>query len=983
MPVDLQTELKFSEPVHLVIVPHTHWDREWYQPFQQFRSRLVRLMDRLLETLERKPTFTHFHLDGQTIVLEDYLEIRPHNRARLRRLIRAGRIAVGPWYVLPDEFLVSGESLIRNLQLGHRVATQFGTPLKVGYLPDQFGHTAQMPQILAGFGVDCAVVWRGVGADITRTLFTWEALDGTGVFAVYLPHSGYSNGRSLPEDAGEMRERLAAIIAEQAPYRAVPSLLVMNGTDHQEAQATLPEVLSAALQGTESVTAEIAPLTRFIARARREHGELPARRGELRSPLRAHVVPGVTSMRVRQKQRDFQNVSRLERYAEPLATWADLMADTADGRLSDFTDWAWKMALQNHPHDSIAGCSVDQVHRDMEHRFDQVELVNEQVTRRAWALLMQRLDTSLAAPDSALVVYNPNAAGPGVIKAEIYVDGAAPCVLEDAEGREIPIHIEAEAGEVLFAAELPPQEIRQHVLAIQGREFLGYVINDVAFQRDGDRLSVVLTMDRVLRGRLDVAALRAKWLALLDDPTIRTVAARAQTGTPARATFVAPQLTGHGFTVLALRRRADADLKETSPAPSLARRGSSKLLTGEGSIENRYFRVAAQQDGSVQITDKEGNVVLPRCNWFVDEGDRGDEYNFDPLQTAQVVSAPASPPRITVDAGSPVVATLTIEQTYALPRQLEADRETRSHDSVPVPITTRVRLYAGVKRVDFETEVDNTAADHRLRVHFQTLLAVRSAFMEQAFGTVERSLDLEPDNEFERPIGTVPQKTFTCIQDDQRGVALFSRGIQEVEVSRIDGGSEIALTLIRAVGWLSRGDLRWRHGHAGPGLETPEAQSFGTHRFEYALTTYDGDWESAGLVQQAHQFAFPPLAAMADAHPGPLAANAALLRCDNAHVVVSAVTPARHRGAFLVRCYNASSRPQTSTLEFPSGGRSRAVNFLERPVRLQARRLPGGALRLALRPFEIVTLQIQAPPLSIIAASPGALRETVRHQSET
>jgi alpha-mannosidase len=205
----------------------------------------------------------------------------------------------------------------------------------------------------------------------------------------------------------------------------------------------------------------------------------------------------------------------------------------------------------------------------------------------------------------------------------------------------------------------------------------------------------------------------------------------------------------------------------------------------------------------------------------------------------------------------------------------------------------------------------------------------------------------------------VPQKTFTCIQNGRCGVALFNRGIQEVEVSRIDGGSDIALTLIRAVGWLSCGDLRWRHGHAGPGLETPEAQSLGAHRFEYALTTYAGDWESAGLVQQAHRFAFPPLAATADTHPGPLAATGALLRCDNARVVVSAVTPSRRRGAFLVRCYNASSRPQTCTLEFPSGGRSRTVNFLERPVRLQTRRLPGGALRLTLRPFEIVTLQVR------------------------
>ncbi|MFI5396234.1 MAG: alpha-mannosidase [Candidatus Binatia bacterium] len=949
MHAEPQPETNRSLPVHLVVVPHTHWDREWYQPFQQFRSRLVRMIDRLLETLEGQPDFTHFHLDGQTIVLEDYLDIRPRNRARLRRLIRTGRIAVGPWYVLPDEFLVTGESLIRNLQIGHRLAAEFGTPLKVGYLPDQFGHIAQMPQILAGFGIDCAVVWRGVGAGITRTLFTWEAPDGTSVFTVYLPHSGYSNGRGLPEAAGEMRERLAAIVAEQAPYRRVQSLLLMNGTDHQEAQATLPGLLAAATRGSEGLSYEITSLSSFIERVRAEHDELQTHRGELRSPLRAHLLPGVTSARVRQKQRDFYNASRLERYAEPLATWADLTAPRpCNGRLTDFTDWAWNMAVQNHPHDSICGCSIDAVHRDMEYRFDQVEMVGEQVTRQALAALVQRLDTSGTAPDPALCVYNSNTAGPSVVRAEIYADPASSFVLQDERGREIPIFLQAEAGEVLFAAELPPDEIRPHVLAIQTREFLGFFINDAAFQRQGDRLSVVLTMDRALRGRLDVPALRKQWLAMLDDPTLRIISARAQTGAPARATFIAPELTGHGFKVFALRRRTDGP-REAAASPFIA--------TG-GGIENHYYRISVDDDGALSITDKETNLVLQRCNWFVDEGDRGDEYNFDPLAAPQAVMAPASRPTVTIDTGNSVVATLTVDQTYLIPRRLEADRDARSSELVPVPITTRIHLYAGIKRVDFETRIDNTAADHRLRVHFQTPLTVGSAFMEQAFGAVERALDLEPEGSVERPIGTVPQKTFTCIQDGRRGVALFNRGIPEVEVFRTDGGTEIVLTLIRAVGWLSRGDLRWRNGHAGPGLETPEAQSQGPHRFEYALTTYSGDWESAGVVTQAHNFAHPPIALVTDARPGSLPAGAALFRCGNPNIVVSAVTPAKRNGAYVIRCYNASSRAQTGIVEFFHAGRARAVNFLERPVRIRMRRLRDGALRLQLRPFEIATLQV-------------------------
>jgi len=241
-----------TRPVHLVVVPHTHWDREWYQPFQELRGWLVRLLEHLLDLLARDPAFTHFHLDGQTIVLEDYLEIRPERRAPLRRFIRSGRIAVGPWYVLPDE---------------------------------------------------------------------------------------------------------------------------------------------------------IAPLAQLIDRPRRDHGTLQTHRGELRSPLRTQVTPGITSVRGRLKQRDFANVGRLEHYAEPLATWADLLA--GERQFGPFVDWAWKVAVQNHPHDSITGCSVDQVHRDMEARFDQVRLVLDQVLSQALAALLQRLDTAHVGAEAAVAVYNP------------------------------------------------------------------------------------------------------------------------------------------------------------------------------------------------------------------------------------------------------------------------------------------------------------------------------------------------------------------------------------------------------------------------------------------------------------------------------------------------------------------------------------------------------------------------------------------------
>src|SRR5512140_1403397 len=136
------------------IVSHSHWDREWYKSFEQFRSMLVNMVDDLLDLLARDPAYVCFTLDGQTIVLDDYLAVRPEREPELRRLVREGRLMIGPWYVLPDEFLVSGEATVRNLLTGTHRARDFGAEMKVGYIPDSFGHIAMMPAVLRGFGID-------------------------------------------------------------------------------------------------------------------------------------------------------------------------------------------------------------------------------------------------------------------------------------------------------------------------------------------------------------------------------------------------------------------------------------------------------------------------------------------------------------------------------------------------------------------------------------------------------------------------------------------------------------------------------------------------------------------------------------------------------------------------------------------------------------------------------------------------------------
>src|SRR5260370_434644 len=255
--------------------------------------------------------------------------MRPGAEPRLRSLMRAGKIQVGPWYVLADSFLVSGESLIRNLEIGMVIARRFGRPLDVGYLPDQFGHIAQMPQILAGFGFTTAVLWRGVGADVNRNRFTWEALDGSSVLTVYLPN-GYSNGANLPlESVDSFVARAEQIAHRERDFAAGSAILVMNGTDHAPPDARLSARINEARE-ISAMTFETGSLENYVRRiAELPLDGTPQHRGELRSPLRSHLLPGVTSARTWIKQRDFENCRALERDADPLAALANRLRRVA------------------------------------------------------------------------------------------------------------------------------------------------------------------------------------------------------------------------------------------------------------------------------------------------------------------------------------------------------------------------------------------------------------------------------------------------------------------------------------------------------------------------------------------------------------------------------------------------------------------------------------------------------------------------------
>src|SRR5436190_3561724 len=384
-------------PTRVAIVPHTHWDREWYSPFQTFRLRLVKLLDELLPMLERDLSYARFLLDGQTAVLDDYLEVRPHARATLIHLGAAGRLSIGPWMVLMDEFMVSGETMVRDLQLGIERGAEFGGVMDIGYLPDMFGHVAQMPQLLALAGLENAVVWRGVPAAVEKTAFWWEAPDGSRVRAEYL-YGSYSNGRDIPDDAKRLVLRARDYELELGPAR-IGDMLLMNGTDHQMPQPWLGRVVAEANAVQDEYEFVVTSLPEYLAMQPTDN--LVTVAGELRSGARANLLMGVGSNRVDVHRACAAAQRSLEKRAEPIAALFTAPSEYPHALAA----LAWKQLVLNSAHDSSCACSNDEVVDQVLVRYYEARQIGDGLASEALRVPAREVD----APSGATLVVNPTA----------------------------------------------------------------------------------------------------------------------------------------------------------------------------------------------------------------------------------------------------------------------------------------------------------------------------------------------------------------------------------------------------------------------------------------------------------------------------------------------------------------------------------------------------------------------------------------------
>jgi mannosylglycerate hydrolase len=876
-----------TRPVN--VVAHTHWDREWYAPFEAFRARLVGVLDGLLAGLERDRSFTRFLLDGQIAVIDDYLAVRPEARDTVVRLARTGRLALGPWYILMDEFCVSGETIIRNLQLGLRRAEELGNAMTVGYLPDMFGHIAQMPQLLRLAGFEHAVVWRGVPAAIDRTAFRWRAPDGSTVRAEYLP-VGYANGAFLPDEPDAFIRRVQAHEAEVAPFLAAPStpLLLMNGTDHQPAQLHMPALLRAANALQDRFDFRQMSLTEHLAAVPSDGW--PEWTGELRSGARANILMGVLSNRVDIKVAAATVERSIERLAEPLAAlWL-----TEQQWPAAALEEAWLAIIHNSAHDSICACSADQVGRAVVQRYDSAAALAGEVTQRALDL------AGVATQHAGVLVINPGPVDAGGV-IETVLPGCRPVagtqVLSVTEDATIERRGEgADLGRILA-------EIAGEGWLVNGRGV------DAAVSVGPDGLEVRIESDETRRPSVAMASVMAEaWAqagAHRHDPLLVRVDRRASQRVAARVA----EVPGYGW----------APFRPSPPDGTEVRGGADWL-------DNSLVRLEVDPDsGTFSINGLAG------MNRLVDTGDEGDTYTYSPLAADTVIDRPESVRIEPVEHG-PARGRLTVSRRFVWPAALaQGGRVGR----VGVDVVSEIELRAGEELVRVTTRFDNPSRDHRLRAWFPLPCRTDHTVAECAFTTVTRGA---PEGSVrELPQATFPSRRFVTAG----GLTLTHEGLLEYEL--VEGGTALALTLLRSTGILSRPTVATRPNRAGPAEHVEGAQLLGAHRVRYALTLAPGDpWRVADQ-------AWLPLFAVTSSGTGRLPPSGSRLTVRGAQV------SALHRvdGALELRVYNPTDT--AATVEVP-GHAGWLVDFRGR----QLERWDG---RFPLRPWGIATALLDARSL--------------------
>ena len=919
---------------NIIIVQETHWDREWYISFQEFRARLVLMMDKLLKILKNDPTYKNFTLDGQTIPIEDYLEVRPEAEVEIKKYVNEKRLSIGPMYILPDEFLISGESMIRNLLIGHQIAKKFGRIMKTGYIPDPFGHIAQLPQILSSFEIPSVLFARGFGDEFEMNNlnmeFIWNAPGkAASIVAIHLI-LGYGsiaeiNTKTVSGTYKPALRRINSAVSELEKFTATPIILLNSGSDHHEARPEIPEIISQWNQNFPDKKIEQNDFEYYIQKVLEFNPKLNEFEGELRGGKYQNLLSGVFSARMWIKQRNTEIEYLYEKYTEPISTIVWILDKYHEFKYpKDYIYTGLKWLIKNHPHDSICGCSIDQVHNEMITRFDWAEQIGNEIFKDSIAYLFDLINNDSSSKKIALIVFNPL---PWKRKDIVHFNNLTytkksglnlpeDFKIIDSDGAEVVyqyVQIEEEprinqVGAVsyccTFLAEVPPCGYNLYYL-IPGEKRNNYILETNDFKLDHNFIENEFYKISVnLKGKIDV-----------------------------------------------LDKENDSLYENVC------------WIEDVGDWGDEYdFSGPKENQTDLSFTSEDLNILSI------------SEYINGPTQK-----------------------TLKIEANLNLPTSLAEDRYNRDTHLISNFIDIYITLYKGIKRIDFKIEIENNSKDHRLRVFFPTLIESETVYADGQFYVIPRSIILpEAKNWVQDPLPTNHQKDFITVSDGKRCVAVLNKGLPEYEaITNNDNTITLAITLLRCVEWLSRSDFASRKANAGPDFKTPGAQCLGKHTFEVSFVIDSkGTWLGAKIHRKGKEFNCPlkpvfPLMAQSlirtpdkinfllipfltkkdktkELKGGPiLPTSMSFLEIQNDNIMLSAIKRSEIGNRIIVRVYNATSLKQKGIMKFYEKihiKNAELANFLEETpinkIRAKLEIIDKNHLELILEPHVIATIRI-------------------------
>lgn len=854
-----------SKQLRAHIISHTHWDREWYLPYEKHHMRLINLMDTLLDKLDQDPEYKSFYLDGQTIILEDYLQVRPEQQARIEQHIRDGRILIGPWYILQDAFLTSGEANVRNMQEGHRDSQRYGAPAKIGYFPDTFGLVGQTPQLMKQSGIHNVFFGRGVKPtgfnnmvsesefESSYSELAWESPDGSKVLGILFAN-WYSNGNEIPVNEEEASIFWDRKLEDAAKYASSPELLFMNGCDHQPLQLDLPAAIDTARKLYPNVEFIHSNFPDYLASLQDlQESRLSTVKGELRSQRTDGwgTLVNTASARVYLKQMNQLGQAMLEKVAEPLAALAHMLGEAYPHHKLRY---AWRTLMQNHPHDSICGCSVDEVHKEMVTRFDKSRHVAEAVIDDSKSVIVSHVNTSSFAH---------------------FGEDPKPVVVFNTSGweRSGVISVEADIARLYFREGLSLKETAERM---QELDLSGRILIDA----EGNQADCTIE-DLGLQFGYD----------LPEDKFRQPYMCRR-----VRLTFEAERVPALGLKTYAwVKGRQQLE-------------GSKTLLSGERVLENERMKIEVLDNGSYTLTDKQTGRRYEGLGIYEDVGDIGNEYMFKQPEGEQARTTRDLKANIRVLEDTSYRASIEITHEWEIPASAEDTLDTeqreliyypnrtsgRTEQMIPITLRTILSLERSGEAVKIKTTFNNQAKDHRLRILFPTDIASSVHHVDSMFEIAAR--DNRPAAEWENPSNTQHQQSFVSLSGENEGLAVANLGLNEYEILR-DGRNTIAVTLLRSVGEL--GD--WGY------FPTPEAQCLGEHTVHLSIIPHNGDGVKSGAYKEAYQFQIPWTAVQTDVHTGTVAPCHAFIEWHSPSLAFSSMKVNEESNDLMLRWYNMST----------------------------------------------------------------------------